>query len=200
MFCYAYARSPNGAQAARYAGYSGGGSQATKLLQRDDIQGEVRRQGAFINETQLAISQPASAEEVLGRYWEVANASPADLFVLNEDGKSYRYMALADMPQNLRRAIKRIRLKDGQIQEIELHDGMAALGKLAGFQGLGIRPGGMTPWGDNGGGAKGEDGEAEEPLEPAKPVSGRPTVTLTFEQRVNADGSQLRKKILSRSG
>lgn len=194
MFCYAYARAGNGAQAARYAGYSGGGSQATKLLLRDDIQAEVRRQRGFINETQPAVVQPATPDEVLERFWEVANASPADLFVKGEDDK-YRYIALADMPPSLRRAIKRIRVKDGEILDIELHDSMVAAGKLAGYLGLAIGHRGIGAWGDTGGGATGEEGE-EQQL-PAVPQ--RPTTTLTFEQTVAADGARISRKILQQS-
>ncbi len=200
MFCYAYARAGNGAQAARYGGYAGGGSQAVKLLQRDDIQAEIRRQRSFINSTAPAIAQPATPEEVLGRFWDIANVSEADLFVLNPDGKTYRYIALADMPPALRRAIKRIQIgKDGTIVDIKLHDSVAALVRLAAYQGLNSGRG-MGPWSDTGG-ARGESGEAEEEITPGLPSApSTPLTSITFEQRVNADGSEIRKRIFQRSG
>lgn len=195
-FCWGYATGLNGKQAAEYAGYAGGSSTATKLLQRQDMASEIRR----IGNVQLAakkVEAPGDKGKILDRLWEIGTLNIADAYITDERTGKLRPKALHAMPQATQRAIKRIRIVKGEVADIEFHDSMAALAKLLPY--YHTRPNG------SGGATIPIPGETEEPTErletgdqPDNPTVSRRS--LTVEERLLADGSKLRTRITRETG
>lgn len=137
-FAHAYAIWQSGVRAATFAGYAGGSSTASKLLNDSRIRGEVAR--AMNKALRFKSEAPGLAQqanEVIQLVQDVAFANPLDLVVRGDDGK-YRFKRLEDIPDNVKNAIKSVRIKDGEVT-VELLDRWQAIQLMAKFHQLGTR-------------------------------------------------------------
>lgn len=186
-FAEAYAVWENGQRAADFAGYGGGSSTASKLLQDDRIRAEIARQRNRSYRYKPQGAADKTAGEVLELIQDIAFASPLDLLVQDPDTGKVRFKRLKDIPQDVRNAIKSVTVgKDGSVN-IQLLDRWAAIQRLAGFHGVGTK---MLP-GDGRTVAEDLPPEGEEPApEPTKQLP----VTLENVVKLNAD--RIRRGVL----
>jgi phage terminase small subunit len=195
-FCHAIACGWTNTQAAEWAGYKGGASTASKQLQREDVQAEIKRLSAARAETNQ-LKAPEHSGGLIDRLWEIANVNVIDAYIQeeNKDGTvTTRAKRFKDMPQPVQRSIKKIRVVKGEVIEIEFHNALEASAKLSAYYGLGRGFGPASPGGD----IPSED-SGEEPIQVPQ-AQGGPIRTLTFEERMSANGSKLRRTILQQRG
>jgi hypothetical protein len=133
-FARAYVESGNMAKAAREAGFEGGSSFGRKLLDRHHVAAEVARLSIEQGKALIPGEEPVTiaVDQVLLALYEISTASVLDAYSQDDDGK-ITPKKLADMPGNLRAAIKSIKFgKDGSVT-IELYSKMDALRMLKDF-------------------------------------------------------------------
>lgn len=192
QFAHAYAIWENGERAAQHAGYRGGSSTASKLLTDSRIRGEIQR--LMKRQMTLKSERPTGqkASDVINLVEDIAFANPLELLVRGDDGK-VRYKRLEDIPDQLKRAIKSVRIdaKSGEVV-VELMDRWAALLQLAKFHGLGSK---ILP-GD--GRTVAEQQADDDPAPGAKDVTPPPVpaIPLNHENVVRMNGSRIAQAVL----
>lgn len=127
LFCQHYLSSFNAAAAAREAGYAEGSAKVTghRLLQRDDIQARLRELA-----DEVVGMLEASRERIVAEASALAFSDIRNLVEWDEHG-IVRMKASAQLPEAAAVTIRKLKLKDGRLDQLELYGKEKSLELLA---------------------------------------------------------------------
>lgn len=132
LFAREYIKDLNATQAAIRAGYSekSAKEQASRLLTNVNVKAEIERLKAERNQ-RLELS----ADRVIQELIAIAHSDLTELFEAHDDGQKLSFKGLQNIPVEMRRVVKKLKLKEGHL-EIELWDKMQAITLLMKHLGL----------------------------------------------------------------